>query len=479
MKIEAKKIQLNSVASAREMIIWGLILVVVLGLGAKQFFAPLSKKVETAQSQLLAKQMELEAYKKFLKGGNAANKKSLEGMDLNRQNMAQKVKDAFGRVNMSPDVVVSELLSALTNPAYAKAALLEKFNFSGEKKQSGYSEMNLDLKLAGTYNGTAQYLSFIRQLPYLIRIDSITIKNKEGENSQGKVEVTAKAVLYVGEQKAMENVAVNSSRSDMATDLLVEIMGGKTANTPFSAQPREMSNWSLHELKLTSTMAGGARPTALINGKVFTLGDEIADFRIVEVRPREVVLERGDVRHILKIDENENYGADSAPFITHSSESVPNANAALSQNPSATPPAAEEAQAPPNPENPANSGTAGGDPDPNAEKKTENSALAGGGSGSSGGGSGGEGASGGSNAAEMNQEQKDRMKAIDAERGVLTGHRDGQSEEAVEGGEGGQNPGGNGPRRSRLDPNSVEDVEGVPYDDLEEVFDPPLGDFSI
>jgi len=475
MKIEAKKIQLNSVASAREMIIWGLILVVVLGLGAKQFFAPLSKKVETAQSQLLAKQMELEAYKKFLKGGNAANKKSLEGMDLNRQNMAQKVKDAFGRVNMSPDVVVSELLSALTNPAYAKAALLEKFNFSGEKKQSGYSEMNLDLKLAGTYNGTAQYLSFIRQLPYLIRIDSITIKNKEGENSQGKVEVTAKAVLYVGEQKALENVAVNSSRSDMATDLLVEIMGGKTANTPFSAQPREMSNWSLHELKLTSTMAGGARPTALINGKVFTLGDEIADFRIVEVRPREVVLERGDVRHILKIDENENYGADSAPFITHSAESVPNPNAALSQNPSATPPATEEAQTPPNPENPANSG----DADPNAEKKTENSALAGGGSGSSSGGTGGEGASGGSNAAEMSQEQRDRMKAIDAERGVLTGNRDAQGEQvAGDGQEGGQDAGDNPSRRTRLDPNSVEDVEGVPFDELEEVLEYPLGDLN-
>ncbi len=472
MKMDTKKIQLNAVASAKEMIIWGLILVVVLIMGAKQFFSPLSKKVETAQSQLLAKQMELEAYKKFLKGGNTNNKKSLEGMDINRQNMAQKVKDAFGRVNMSPDVVVSELLSALTNPAYSKAALLDKFNFVSEKKQAGYTEMNLDLKLNGTYNGIAQYLGFLRQLPYLVRIDSISIRNKEGENAGGKVELSAKAVLYVGEQKALENIAAVNSKSDMATDLLVEITGGKTANTPFSAQSREMSNWSLHELKLTSTMAGGLRPTALINGKVFTLGDHIADFRIVEVRQREVILEKGDVRHSLKIDESESPGMESKPFITRDSD-------AAAANPETAPSSGEvptqQAAPPADPDNPAapSEGSGGSNPQKNEDNPAVVPGSSGGG-GSGGGSSGsGSGASGsGNNPTPMTEEELAKARANP--HGVLTGPND-SAEQVGDQGDSGGGGGNNAPSgRTRLDPNSVEDLEGVPFEDLEEVNEPVI-----
>lgn len=466
MKIDVKNIQWNAVASIREMVIWGLILCVVLFFGAKQFFSPLSKKVESAKSQLLAKQMELEAYKKFLKGGSAASKKSLEGMDINRQAMAQKVKDAFGNVNMSPDVVVSEILSALTNPAYAKAALLEKFNFVGEKKQSGYSEMNLDLKLTGTYNGIAQYLDFIRRLPYLVRIDSISIRNKDGENSQGKVEIAAKAVLYVGDAKVMENIAQANSNSDMATDLLVEITGGKVANTPFSAKPREMTNWSIHELKLTSTMAGGARPTALINGKVFTLGEEVADFRIVEVRPREVVLERGDVRHILKIDEDEMPAFEGKSLLGQAAESAPT-NSATPPTLSQTPPSEADTPVSGSVTGPKDdSNISEESPSEGTEKKNKNSPWL-----------GMKNVSGTGAASGATEEIPDGYTAEEWARqkanphGTLSGvDSTPQDQVEVQAEEENPNkPNEVNPKKVGLDPNLVEDVEGVPYEDLEEV----------
>ncbi|GEM_PF-2747657 len=461
----AKKIQWNAVASPREMIIWGALLAFVLFLGAKQFFTPISKQVETTQSQVLAKQMELEAYKKFLKGNNAAGKKSLEGMDLNRQAMAQKVKDIFSRVNMSPDVVVSELLSALTNPAYAKAALLEKFNFLSEKKQMGYSEMNLDLKLTGTYNGIAQYLGFVRQLPYLVRIDSIGIKNKDGENILSQVEISARAVLYVGEPKVIENLTQANSNSDMATELLLEITGAKAAYTPFSAQPREMTNWSLHELKLTSTMAGGVRPTALINGKVFTIGDEIADFKLVEVRQREVVLERGDVRHVLKIEEDETMGGEKS-FITRSSESAPAAPPAAEENLAPSPQASEPSKLENNPSNengvshPENVGESG------AEKKSEAKALNPFKNDLSS-GSGAASSEGEAIPPEYTPEEWQKYKANPY--GVFTPTPESPTEVGAQGekGSGGSGPGT--PARTKLDPNKVEDIEETPYEDLEEV----------
>jgi len=469
MKLETKKIKWNAVASLKEMLIWAVILVVALIMGARQFFTPLSKKAETARSQVLAKQMELEAYKKFLKSGNTANKKTLEGMDLNKQAMAQKVKDAFTKVNMSSDVVESELLSALTNPAYSKAALLEKFNFVGEKKQAGYSEMNIDLKITGTYNGIGQYLSFIRELPYLIRIDSIAIGNKDGNNNQGQVELSAKAVLYVGEPKAMEQMAQANPRTDMATDLLIEITGGKAAITPFSAQPRDMTNWSVHELKLTSTMAGGARPTALINGKVFSLGDEIADFKIVEVRQREVVLQRGDVQHILKIEEDNSYVSSGQSFLSKTLEpastqalenTVPNPNNAVQGSGNLNSLSTEE-----------QSGQA-------IEKKNEasNEASADNASGStkSGGAAGGEGNIGspstGTNPQATNTADS---KHYDNPYGVLTPSNEQEPEkkaQAVQ--EGGGHEDGPSSKKVKLDPNKVENIKFTPRDELE---DPPDG----
>lgn len=471
MKVDVKNIQWNAVASAREMLIWGLVLCVVLFFGAKKFFTPLSQKVETAKSQLLAKQMELDAYKKFLKSGNAASKKSLEGMDMNRQMMAQKVKDAFGNVNMSPDVVVSEILSALTNPAYSKAALLDKFNFVGEKKQSGYSEMGLDLKLTGTYNGIAQYLDFIHKLPYLIRIESISIKNKEGQNPQSKVEIAAKAILYVGEPKVLENIAQANSNSDMATDVLVEITGGKVANTPFSAKPRDMTNWSVHELKLTSTMAGGARPTALINGKVFTLGDVVADFELVEVLQREVILKRGDVKHVLKIDEDMGVGTDSAPVLSHTNEAASPEEAPKILNHEKN----NEAVAGNNPSDNAQEGAGQNSPS-SAEKGSE--AGAEGSSASAQGPTSGDSAGGAASGSPGNpnpnapQEYSEEQKKIFSDNKYGTQTRTETPEEEVEaqsGGGGGANP---DPitKKSKLDPNSVEDIEGVPFDDLEDVF---------
>ncbi len=456
MSKDGKKIKLNAVASPLEMGAWAVVLLIVLFFGAKRFFTPLSEKVETTKSQVLAKQMELESFKKFLKGNSANNRKSIEGMDLNRQTMAQKVKDAFSKINMAPDVVMSELLSAMTNATYAKSALLEKFTLSGEKKQSGYVEMGIDLKLNGTYNGIGEYLGYIKQLPYLLRIETVSISNKEKDpqKQQGsQVELTAHTILYVGEPKALENIVQGPSKTDMATDLLIEMTGGKS-NSPFSARPREMSNWSLNELKLTSTMAGGTRPTALINNKVFTLGDEIADFKIVEIRPNEVVLERGDVKHILSIHQENTPEAEQGFIQKQTDPTHPNTapTSAPAPSNSETPPE----QAAPSEEQGGGSEKA---PDENTHDKhanpeNSNSAPEKPGAGNNPGG----------------YSDKDWDTYTSNKSGVLgtgtvqepTGNTGNTGNEPIA-----QNPEPDpGDKKDKLDPNKVEDLEEVPFEDL-------------
>ncbi len=309
-------LKLNTVkgsASPREAAMWLLILLVLVFLGAKRIFAPMNEELHNTRAQLEAKKMELDAYKKILKSRVAAAKKLPTAMDLGRQMIAQRVKQAFEKANIIPDVVVSELMTDLTLSEFAKSALLEKFNFVGEKKQMGYTEINLDLRLMGSYNGIAEYLNKIRELPYLLRVEAFDLKPHEEDGSK-KVQLLAKSVLYVGNPKEKNSGTFSAPRSDTAMDLLLESTRAKLGKAPFEVKNREIEAWSLHELKLTSTMAGSSHPSALINGRMFEIGNEIADFKIIEIKPREVVLQRGDVHYILKIyEDNYDNSAESEP----------------------------------------------------------------------------------------------------------------------------------------------------------------------
>lgn len=432
-----KKFKWNRAATQREIVVWAVVLCLVIFLGAKRFFVPITQEIRNAKALAEAKKVELETYRKM-------SKKSVPqagGGNLGRQLIVQKVRDLFTKNNMAPDVIVSELLTELTKPEYVKAALLEKYNFTGEKKQNGYSEMGLDLKWVGTYDGIADYLNAIRDLPYLLKIETVDLKPQDPTNPF-KVELIAKAVLYVGDPKVAQLMQTEIRRSDIAADLLFEGTGAeKPMRTPFAVKPREMSAWSLHELKLTSTMAGSQRPTALINGKIFELGQEVAEFKLVEIRPREVVLERGEIRFVLKIQEALGKGGEEGePSIFSSKpESQPSVNPEAPK--SETPPAAVEKL-------PDSSGTeASPEPspeDPAAENDEEEKGPSASPSSGSGGG-GGAYAQGPANG-EISPEEWARYKAN--EYGILTPPPEQEG-------------------KRKLNPNEVEDVEGVPFEDLE------------
>ncbi len=298
MGTPSKNFEWNTLASTREMVMWAVAMVLFLGMGVKTFLLPVMEELAVVQAQVQTKKIELATLKKFLKESVADAQKIVQKMDPAKQALTQKIRDSFEHSNMAPDVVVSELFTELTKPEYVKSALLSKFNFVGEKKQPGFTEMNLDLKLIGDYEGIADYLRRLKALPYLLKVDSIQLKPYDAQ-APGKLELLAKSVLYVGEAGMTPSVA--EAKSDIATDLLLALSQTKTDHAPFVAQRREMAAWSVNELRLTATMAGSENSTAIINGKLFQLGDEIAEFRLVEIHPHEVLLKRGDVEYPLKI----------------------------------------------------------------------------------------------------------------------------------------------------------------------------------
>ncbi|MBF0491165.1 MAG: type 4a pilus biogenesis protein PilO [Deltaproteobacteria bacterium] len=295
-----KKINWKKLATPKEMGIWGAVMALVLILALKNYIFPLNANLHDTVSQLEAKRLEFAAYQKILKSKSSPGKTG-EKVEMGKQAVARKVKDIFERSNTA-DVVSSELVAELTKAEYEKLAHLEDYNFGVKVQKAGFSQMDLDLKLTGSYDGIAEYLATIRSFPQIVKIESIEVKPLD-QNNRSQVRLIAKGTLYVGDPKTPPIAQSTTSRSDTATDILIELNSSKNSKSPFAAKPREIGAWSVRDLMLTSTMAGSAHPSALINGKLFEVGDEVAEFKLAEVRPQEVVLQRGEVQVVLKISD--------------------------------------------------------------------------------------------------------------------------------------------------------------------------------
>lgn len=68
-------------------------------------------------------------------------------------------------------------------------------------------------------------------------------------------------------------------------------------------QLRDIREW-VDSLELQGTTLG-RHPTAMINNRIYRLGEKINDFKIVRIEPRQIVMHQGDIEVVLPMsDEN-------------------------------------------------------------------------------------------------------------------------------------------------------------------------------
>lgn len=296
----SRKIPWNRLVATRELMIWSSVLFLAFHFLGKKVLTPANAALKEVQGQAVAKRMELKALQDFKGGALKGPPASARGAARNRLEILGKVQEAFGRAKTVPEVATSEFLMALTQPQFSKAATLAKFSYLGEKKQPGYTELNLDFKLVGSFDGISRFFRLMGKIPFLFRTQAVGLQ-PIGEKDPGTVQLVAKAVLYVPDPKAgPTQAAAGLDRAELGADLLRDRPPPRDL-APFQAPSRDRNHWSLQELQLTATMAGGRKPSALINGTLFALGDVVSDFKLAEIRPQEVILQRGDVTHALRI----------------------------------------------------------------------------------------------------------------------------------------------------------------------------------
>jgi len=303
------KERLSKVAPQREMVLWILVMLALLFFGFQRLVTPASTQVDALKAKIEKERVQLGFQQKMAKDLIGA-----KGVSPNKRmaGLQKKVNKIFKKTPTSPDVMISEIMAHLTDAKYRKLVHMTSFRVKKEVEKKGYKEIHFEFDIIGRYSDMAKYLKMFHSLPYLMGTKEIFIKPHKEEGT-GRVEVIAKNVLFVSDKPVPSTARKGDGKSvkgPTAGKLLTSLHSLKPSRSPFRSKKRNPANWSLYDLNLTGVISGTRRPSALINGKVFELGDNVAGYKIVKIYPNEIILKKGPREHRLKLSELEAQGVE-------------------------------------------------------------------------------------------------------------------------------------------------------------------------
>lgn len=304
--------KIDQVVPKRELILWSAVLTVFLLLGFSQWVIPsyqakkkLNQKIQQTQAQL-ASQKKMVAQHQELKS---------KSMKPEMRAAQEKVQNFFKNNAQSSDELLSELMTQLTAVQSGKMALLKRFTVEEEIEKNGYRQIYFKMNLMGDYHDIAKFMKKLKTWSFLIGTKAVQMQ-PSGETATPRVEMVTENVLYVFAKNApTKKVIAKAQKSPLHASQsnslqrktfpnkpLVKAPKRQRATSPFSSKSNQTTTWSIFDLKLTGVISGARHPTALINGQVFELGQQVGEYQIVEIKPNAVMLKNGEVTHQLKME---------------------------------------------------------------------------------------------------------------------------------------------------------------------------------
>jgi len=266
--MKKQRLQLEKNANPREILLWGAILVICTILLINNILLPSFDETKVTKNKIETETAQLEVYQNFK---NLKKTKKSPAKEKRLKRIKGKVRNILESSKSSPDTDISQVVSQVTHNNFSKLVEIKAFKVKEEVEQKGYREVNFEIVMTGEYQNISQFFRALRDLRHLVLTKKIQIK-PYALLETGKVEVTADLTLFVTKKaKRLSKDPLKVSPNDP--------LGTNTAKefrSPFDSLPNDARSWSLYNLNLTSTISGGSKPTALINGQVFEIGDAIA-----------------------------------------------------------------------------------------------------------------------------------------------------------------------------------------------------------
>ena len=154
------------------------------------FYQPQTVKLNALRNKLDAKVKQLKAKSILLH-----KKKSLEGKYEKEVEKLNKEKKIFLKVNQKDKLIVD--LNQLVTHSKIKLVAIKAL---ATKKKNNYLQFPVQVQVTGNYNELINYLHQIRELDYIIRVNTLNVITKSKASNQIKAQLKLSSYALITEE---------------------------------------------------------------------------------------------------------------------------------------------------------------------------------------------------------------------------------------------------------------------------------------
>ncbi|MCB1213979.1 MAG: type 4a pilus biogenesis protein PilO [Deltaproteobacteria bacterium] len=283
---------------SREMVLGFAVLLLLIVVVVQYLILPSMEAQKTAQKKIAKNSTELKTQEKMLSAREGLKKESANPLMANLQ---KKVKEAFNQKASSTEELLSQIMGDLTGDNFGDLAVLRRFQVKEEVEKEAYKEVHFEINLLGSYERVSEFFKRLETTPYLIATRSMEMKPAAGHETSGEVELVSKNILFVSSDKDKADTKDKAEGGEKAPQKAPLNPPPQEVRSPFASRGYSAQTWNIYELSLDGVISGGHRSSALINGKVFEIGEEVAGYTLSQILPDKVLLQKGDRQHWIQL----------------------------------------------------------------------------------------------------------------------------------------------------------------------------------
>lgn len=182
-----QKLELQKIASSREMILSLLCIVAIFVLFLRMFYLPKSEEIETIKEKISTLSLEEEAMQKFTSAITAQDRRRpvvpSRSLDIKTQILMGKKKTKINDM--------ASLMETITTPKFLQGVVLDSLGHADEKAGTGFVEIPLVFVAHGSFQKITSFLEKMENLVALITMNSLSLTTNPQNPSDVMLELSA------------------------------------------------------------------------------------------------------------------------------------------------------------------------------------------------------------------------------------------------------------------------------------------------
>jgi Tfp pilus assembly protein PilO len=234
---------------------------------------------------------------------------TLKGGAQEAEQIEEQLKQLILKIPSEKDIpkVLNKFLTEVGKGLNIDYTLIQPKKIETEGR---YKRLPIELKFTATYPHFTSYLSQLKNLPEVMRIDSLDMRRSPANPNLLNVHLLISAFVIAGDvEKRAEAIAPEAypkevpEKSPFKPEPIPQPKKEEPAKKPSSkAEVAPAAEFEEPELNLQGILRGNLK-AAIINDRVVYVDDLIEGYRLVNIKENSVVLKRGRKTRTLDLNE--------------------------------------------------------------------------------------------------------------------------------------------------------------------------------